>query len=51
MFKKLISDFDISNSLEEIYSLPQMVASETYMWSFQYRVLDYILYTNAIFSK
>ena len=33
--KKLISDFDISNSLEEIYSLPQTVASETYIWSFQ----------------
>ena len=29
MSKKLISDFDTSNSLEEIYSLPQTVASET----------------------
>ena len=30
MSKKLISDFDISNFLEEIYSLPQTVASEKY---------------------
>ena len=53
MSKKLpvISDFDISNSLEEIYSLPQTVASETYIWSFQYRVLNCILYTNSKLSK
>ena len=51
MSKKLISDFDISNSLEEIYSLPQTVASETYIWSFQYRVLNYILYTNTKLFK
>ena len=51
MSKKLISDFDISNSLEEIYSLPRTVASETYIWSFQYRVLNYILYTNAKLFK
>ena len=51
MSKKLISDFDISNSLEEIYSLPQTVASETYIWSFQYRVLNYILYTNSKLFK
>ena len=51
MSKKLISDLDISNSLEEIYSLPRTVASETYIWSFQYRVLNYILYTNAKLFK
>ena len=51
MSKKLISDFDISNFLEEIYSLPQTVASETYIWSFQYRVLIYILYTNTKLFK
>ena len=51
MSKKLISDFDISNSLDEIYSLPQAVASETYIWSFQYRVLNYILYTNSTLFK
>ena len=39
MSKKIISDFDISNSLEEIYSIPQTVATETYIWYFQYRVL------------
>ena len=51
MSKKVISDFDISNSLKEIYSLPQTVASETYIWSFQYRVLNYILYTNSKLFK
>ena len=51
MSKKLISDFDISNSLEEIYSLPKTVASEMYIWSFQYRVLNYILYTNSKLFK
>ena len=51
MSKKLISDFDISNSLEEISSFPQTVASETYIWSFQYRVLNYILYTNSELFK
>ena len=41
MSKKLISHFDISNFLEEIYPLPpQTVASKTYIWSFQYRVLN-----------
>jgi len=43
--------FDISNSFEEIYSLPQTVASETYIWFFQYRVLSYILYTNSKLFK
>ena len=47
MSKRLISDFDVSNSLEQIYSPPHAVASETYIWSFQYKVLNYILYTNA----
>ena len=51
MSKKLISDFDISNSLEEVYSLPKTVASETYIWSFQYRVLNYIVYTNSKLFK
>ena len=45
------NDFDISNSLEEIYSLDQTVASETYIWSFQYRVLNCVLYTNAKLFK
>ena len=40
MSKKLILDFDISNYLEKIYSLPHIVASLTYLWFFQYgRVL------------
>ena len=45
MFKKRL----ISNSLEEIYSSLRTVASETYIWSFQYRVL--ILYLSSIFFK
>ena len=47
MSQKLI----ISNSLEEIYSLPQTVASETHICSFQYRVLNYIMYTSSSFFK
>ena len=51
MSKKLISDFDVPNSLQQIYSLPHAVASETYIWSFQYKVLNYILYTNTKLYK
>ena len=33
MSKRLISDFDVSNSLEQIYSLPHAVVSEACIWS------------------
>ena len=44
-FKKLIADFELSN-VQEVSSLPYLVASETYVWSLQYRVLNFILFTN-----
>ena len=44
-FKKLKADFELSNA-EEIFSIPYLVASETYVWSFQYRILNFILFTN-----
>ena len=44
-FKKLIADFELSN-VQEVFSLPYLVASETYVWSLQYRVLNFILFTN-----
>ena len=44
-FKKLIADFELSN-VQEIFSIPYLAASETYVWSLQYRVLNFILFTN-----
>ena len=41
-FKKLIADFELSN-VQEVFSIPYLVASETYVWSFQYRVLNFII--------
>ena len=46
-----LQDFDVPKSLEQICSLPHAVASETYIWSFQYKVLNYILYTNTKLYK
>ena len=44
-FKKLTADFKLSKA-QEVFSIPYLVASETYVWSFQYRVLNFILFTN-----
>ena len=44
-FKKLTADFELSNA-QEVFSIPYLVANETYVWSFQYRVLNFILFTN-----
>ena len=41
-FKKLTADFELSNA-QEVFSIPYLVA---YVWSFQYRVLNFILFTN-----
>ena len=52
MSKRLNNDFEISSPLlQEIYTLPHTVSCETYVWSFQYRVLNYILYTNTKLFK
>ena len=39
MSKRLTADFDVEDSLDKIYFLPHNVASETYVLSFQYRLL------------
>ena len=44
-FKKLIADFKLSNPLD-VFSIPYRIASEMYVWSFQYRMLNFILFTN-----
>ena len=51
MSKRLIADFDVEDTLDKIYFLPHNVASETYVLSFQYRLLNYILFTNAKLLK
>ena len=51
MSKKLISDFDVPNSLQQVYPLPHAIASESFIWSFQYKALNYILYTNTKLYK
>ena len=44
-FKKLLADFNLSNP-QDAFSIPYQSASETYVWSFQYRLLNFILFTN-----
>ena len=44
-FKKLLADFNFSNP-QDAFSIPYQSASETYVWSFQYRLLNFILFTN-----
>ncbi|MCV6630748.1 MAG: zinc-binding domain-containing protein [Flavobacteriaceae bacterium] len=51
MSKRLIADFGVEDMLDQIYLLPHFVASETYIWSFQYRLLNYILFTNVKLLK
>lgn len=51
MSNRLIADFDVEDTLDKIYLLPHNVASETYIWSFQYPLLNYILFTNVKLLK
>ena len=45
--KKLKEDFLINDEqLKIVYSLPHKICRETYVKNFQYRILNYILYTN-----
>ena len=44
-FKRLIVDFKLSNP-QDAFSIPYLTASETYVWSFHYRSLNFILFTN-----
>ena len=49
-FKTLSADFDFSNPLQEVVSIPYNVAGETYVWSFQYK-LNNTLFTNTKLFK
>ena len=51
MSKRLIADFGVEDMLDKIYLLPHFVAIETYIWSLQYRLLNYILFTNVKLLK
>ena len=51
MSERLIADFDVEDMLEKIYLLAHNVASETYVLSFQYQLLNCILFTNAKLLK
>ena len=43
--KKLVADLKLSNP-QKFFSVPYRIASEAYVWSFQYRMLNFILFTN-----
>jgi len=45
MLNRLITDFDVEDMLNKIYLLPQTVVNEPYVWSFQYWLLNYVLFT------
>lgn len=49
--KRLLADLDVEDMLDKIYLLPHNVASETYVLSFQYRLLNYVLFTNTKLLK
>ena len=46
-FITLSADLELSNTLQEVFSTPYDVASETYIWSFQYKLSNNILFKNA----
>ena len=50
-FKTLSADLEFSNPLQELFLIPCNVASETYVWSFQYKLLNNILFTNTKLFK
>ena len=41
-FKTLSADLEVSNLLQEVFSIPLNVASETYVRSFQYKLLRWL---------
>ena len=45
-FKTISTDLEFSDLLQEVFSIPYNVAGETYVWSFQYKLLNNILFTN-----
>ena len=44
-FKTLSADLEISDPLQEVFLIPYNAAGETYVWSFQYKLLNNILFT------
>ena len=49
---KLKSDFNFTTQqLKEIFSLPHLIALESYVKAFQYKVINSILYTNSKLCK
>ena len=50
-FKTLSADLELSNSLQEVFSIPYYATGETYVWSFQYKLLNNILFTNTKLFK
>ena len=50
-FKTLSADLELSNSLQEVFSIPYTTARESYVWSFQYKILNKIMFTNTKLFK
>ena len=52
MARKLQNDFNFtSEQLQQMFNLPHQVALEPYMKGFQYKVLNFIFYTNSKLHK
>ena len=49
-FTKLAGDFKLSDP-QKLFSIPYRIASETYVWSFQYRMLIFMLFTSSKLLK
>ena len=50
-FKTLSADLELSNPLQEVFSIPYTTARESYVWSFQYKILNKIMFTNTKLFK
>ena len=50
-FKTLSPDLEISDPLQEVFSIPYNAAGGTYVWSFQYKLLNKLLFTNTKLFK
>ena len=52
MTRKLQIEFNFTSAqLQQIFNLPHQVALEPYVKAFQYKVLNFILYTNTKLHK
>ena len=47
----LSADLQLSKTLQEVFSTPYNVSSEIYIWSFQYKLLNNILFKNTKLFK